>query len=102
MAQEPTNEMRVRFLRSVGLLFCSAGNHADQHAFVYDGKGYCPKHLPPSGPQDPLDPGYCQWSPVHYATEGVRWLPEQQRFLCPDHMAALLREFWRRGDYGRG
>lgn len=104
MAGDPIAELRARFIAA---LFCTSGNHVSDNAYAYNGSQYCPEHRPAPAPQDPLEPGLCEWSTPHYSP-ATRMLPgitrpivRGPRRVCQMHLAALLTDFWRRGDYGR-
>ncbi len=94
---DPIAELRAKYVAS---LFCTTGGHATDDAYTYGGAGHCPEHPPEGAPQDPISPGLCQWSKPHQA-RAVRWFPALNRGLCGPHLATLLADFWRRGDYGR-
>ena len=84
-----------------GLEFCQSGNHVTTDAFAWGGYSWCPKHPAPSGPVDPLLPGYCEWSRGHFSKAGVRWMPGRGkvkgRYLCSAHYAEIVNEVVRRG-----
>lgn len=94
---DPIAELRARFIAQ---LFCTVGNHATDYAYAYGGRQYCPEHRPEPAAQDLIPPGLCQWSKPHQA-HAVRWFPGLNRGLCSVHLAQLLADYWRRGDYGR-
>lgn len=97
-------ELRAKFVAS---LYCTAGAHESDDAYSYGVGQWCPEHPAPTGLQDALEPGLCQWSKPHY-DQHTRLLPgttkptvRAPRRLCRVHLAELLADFWRRGDYGR-
>lgn len=96
------NDDRERFLRALGQLgFCHAGNHATPTAYEYDGAGWCREHPCPSGPTEGPVPGYCQVGRIHFARDGVYYIPAKDIWACPRHFAAIVKEIIRRGGYGK-
>lgn len=89
----------LRVLGGIG--YCQEGNHATASVFSYDGRGYCPEHLPEPGPGDRLPPGTCEIGRGHYARGGVRWVPARGtvggRFMCQPHFHDYVDEIVRRG-----
>jgi hypothetical protein len=82
--------------------FCVAGNHATDQGFKYDGAVWCPEHLPPSGPLDPVPAGICNIShKAHNAPRGVWYLPHFDKDACSHHLGVIVREAVRRGEFGR-
>jgi len=86
----------------IDMQFCVAGNHATDQGFKYDGAVWCPEHLPPSGPVDPVAPGICNIShKAHNAPRGVWYLPHFDKDACSHHLGVIVREAVRRGEFGR-
>lgn len=98
------NEDRRRFLTALGVAYCHGGNHAAS-GYTYDwgGKTWCYQHPAPAGDQYGPTPGYCNVhkARIHFAREGVYWWRDKQVFVCPKHLAAIVGEVIRRGEYGR-
>ena len=83
------------------MAFCEAGQHASLHAFEYDGRRWCKEHLPPSGPVDPPIPALCVVGHRVHQAARTYWLPVMGRRVCDTHLANLVKEVIRRGDFGR-
>ena len=99
------NEDRARFFTALGLGFCGAGNHATANAYNYppdDPKGptYCWEHPAPAGPVEPPKSGTCKVGRIHKA-DALYWVPVMGIHVCRRHLASLLAEVIRRGEYGR-
>ena len=84
------NEDRARFLSTLGLGYCSSGNHATHDAFLYDNVVWCPQHLPPGKPQDPPASGLCAWGKGHWADR--LWLtPRDGKWYCLPHLMRIVK-----------
>jgi hypothetical protein len=86
----------------IDMSFCVTGNHDTDQGFKYDGAIWCPEHLPPSGPPDPVPAGICDVSrKAHNAPRGVWYLPVTGNSACSHHLGVIVREAVRRGEFGR-
>lgn len=98
---QPNNEDRGRFLRALGLGYCTAGQHVALSAYEYGELGtWCLDHPCPSGPMEGPLPGYCEVGRMHFAKEGVYWMPKYAKWACPRHFAGIIADAIRRGTYG--
>jgi hypothetical protein len=96
------NEDRARFFTALGIGFCGQGNHATEHAYHYPPDGqttYCWQHPAPAGPVEPPQRGTCKVGRIHKA-DAVYWVPVMGIHVCRRHLASLLAEVIRRGEYG--
>lgn len=87
-------------LTAFGLGFCTAGNHAAPDAYEYEGGSWCSQHPCPAGPIEGPIPDYCDVGRIHFSRDGVYWMPRFEKWACPRHLAAILRDAIRRGTWG--
>lgn len=87
------NEDRERFLRTLGIGFCTPGNHATDLAFLYDNVVHCPEHLPAGKARDKPVQGRCHWQGGHWAS-AVWMVPRDGHFYCAAHLRRILAIAW--------
>jgi hypothetical protein len=78
--------------------YCDAGSHVTLEAFEYNGRRWCPQHLPPPATQDNRDPGFCEVGRGHWAEDTV-YIQSRSKRWCRNHFEANVREYLRRGGW---
>jgi hypothetical protein len=91
---------RMFWARQYGMGFCQAGNHVVEKSWMVDAQTWCPEHLPPGLAADPPRRGECKVGRIHKA-DAVWWVPVMGVYVCKRHLATIVREVIRRGEFGK-